>query len=169
MDYHFLKPKKQSNSSELRNIPTVATRFLPLFLLAAILPFLIGFVVSPPKLGFMTRADSEGELRVWLEPANLVMSAGSEAEFSVVAYYENGTRLIPEISLEVAVSGPVSVVDRAVARSVPFSGRTELGKVRVRATGPGKAIVNILQESVLVTAFDGGLDINTGVANVVVR
>lgn len=170
MDYHFLKPRSQArSSSEFGNVPSVVTKFVPLFLLAAILPFLIGFVVSPPKLGFMTKADSEGELRVWLEPANVVMSTGSEATLSVVAQYENDTKLIPEISMQVNSQGPVNVMGESLSYSIPFSGRAELGKIKITAIGPGKAVVSIPPESILLTAFDGEVDINTGVTNVVVR
>lgn len=171
MDTHFVRPKDEGvrRSSDFGNLSKILKSFLPIFVLSAMLPFLIGFVVSPPDIGFLTRADSSSELRVWLEPANVVMSRGSEASFTVVASFESDTMLIPEISLNIVGGPSLSVNNPNLSYSIPFSGKVELGKVTVAALESGQATLTIPEDSIIITAFDSPLEITTGAANIVVR
>lgn len=170
MDYHFLRPGKTAPSyGGSRNLLRFLSRFLPVFLLAAILPFLIGFVVAPPDISFFTRADEPSELRVWIEPANLVMSPNSTIEVSIMAQFESEGKLVPEVSLSVLATGSITVDSPNVTHSIPFSGRAELGKVLLRATSAGTGQVAIPEGSVKVTAFEWPLKIRTAGSNVIVR
>jgi hypothetical protein len=171
MDYHFLRPqgvapKTGFNSS---NVFKLFTRFLPLFLLAAILPFLVGMVASPPDIGFLTRADIEPTLRVWLEPANIVLAPGSTTELAVVAQFEGEGEFIPEITLNITSQGGVAVQGSQIAHRIPFSGKAELGRLVVRGVEPGSASVNIDRDSVSITAYNTPIEIKTAGANVTVR
>lgn len=144
-------------------------RFIPVFVLAAMLPFLIGFLVTPPDVGFFTRADTRDELRIWLEPANVTMTAGSEVTLTVVGSFESENTLIPEISLYVQGDNNLEVSNPLLVHSIPFNGKVELGKITVSALETGKATVTIPQDSIEITAFDREIEINTGSANIVVR
>jgi hypothetical protein len=169
MDYHFLKPKSSDELDSTPNFQKLFGRFLPVFLLAAFLPFLIGLVIVPPKIGFLTRADTDAELRVWFEPANIVMTNGSEAELAVVANFEADNKLIPEIGLSFRTLGGISLSSSNLTRSIPFSGKVTIGKVTVRATDKGRGVVSIPVETIKITAFEDPLKISTGDANIVVR
>lgn len=172
MDYHFLKPKfdrATQSSGDVKNISKIVKNFLPVFVLAAMLPFFIGFVVAPPDIDFFTRADSASSLRVWLEPSNIVMSSGSQTTLTVVASFESETKLIPEISFDVVGSESLAISNSKIVYSIPFSGRVELGEVTVSAAESGKAEVIIPEDSIVVNAFDGPLEITSGSTNIVVR
>lgn len=171
MDYHFLKPQglAPNRGYNSGNALKILGRFLPLFLLAAILPFLIGMVVAPPNIGFLTRADEPAILRVWLEPANMLLSPGSTGELTVISQFDGEGRLIPEISLTVAARGGVVISGEKITHSIPYEGRVELGKVYVRGVSSGEAVVSIPKEDIRITAFSGPLEINTGDAKVIVR
>ncbi|OGM31997.1 hypothetical protein A2803_02815 [Candidatus Woesebacteria bacterium RIFCSPHIGHO2_01_FULL_44_21] len=170
MDYHFLRPKRVReqpvNSSYIFKL---VGRFLPVFLLAAILPFLIGFVVAPPDISFLTRADATSELRVWVEPANVVMSPGGTTEFTVLAQFEGEEKLIPEITLTLTASSGLVLENKSVTYKVPFNGRVELGRVGVRAESAGEAMVDISRESIKITAFEWPLEVSTAPAKVIIR
>lgn len=169
MDYHFLRPRGLARPGTNRNITKLVTRFLPVFLLAAILPFLIGFVVAPPDISFLTRADATSELRVWIEPANVVMSPGTSTEVSVIAQFGGEGKLVPEVSLALVGTGSVEVTNQNITHSIPFSGRVELARVTVSARSPGTGQVTIPRDSVKVTAFEWPLEVNTAGSNVIVR
>jgi len=144
-------------------------RFFPLFVLAAVLPFLIGLVVAPPDISFFTRADTEPELRVWLEPANVLMASGATTELAIIAQFDGEEKLIPELSLELSARGGVVVENARFVHSVPFKGRVEIGKAHVRAVAPGNAVVEITTDSISVTAFEGPLKVTTAEAKVIVQ
>lgn len=171
MEYHFLKPKAKASEPRIntKNILKVLGRFLPVFVLAAALPFLIGFVAAPPDISFLTRADEAQELRVWLEPANVILRPGSSTELSVVAQFDGDGKLIPEISLSIVSEGGVTLENENITHSIPFSGRAEIGKVTVRAASVGQAVVSIPKENILITAFEGPLEVSVGKANIIVR
>lgn len=171
MDYHFLRPEGVAPQGGLSSRRTVKIllKFLPVFVLAAVLPFLIGLVVTPSNIGFFTRADTEPELRVWLEPANILMSSGSTAELTLVAQFDAESLLIPEIALELSSRGGVVMDNTKFVHSIPFRGRKEIGKVYIRGVSPGNAEVIIPQESVAITAFEGPLIVTTAKANVIVE
>jgi hypothetical protein len=172
MDFHFVKPEgvAPKGKSDLSKSFKIVSRFLPLFLLAAILPFMIALVAAPPDIDFLTRADSEQELRVWIEPANVVMSEGGSTTLTVMVQYDGETSLIPEISLDTASSEMVSISSESrLTYSTPFSGKVELGKIIITADGKGSGNVSVLKDSIVITAFDAPLEISTADANVVVR
>jgi len=168
MDYHFLKPRKLATNGGI-SLLKIFGRFLPLFLLVAVLPFLIGLVVSPPNIGFFTKADEPSSLRIWIEPANVIISPGKTVELLVVAEFEGDNKLIPEISLNLATRGGVMITGDTINYSIPFSGKTEIGRVFVKGVTSGEAIVSVLRDSIKVTAFDGELKIATADANVIVK
>ena len=170
MDYHFLRAEKHGSAHVQKGgAMRLLVRFLPLFFLAAFLPVLIGFVVSPPGLSFLTRADETGVLRVWVEPANMIMSQGATSEVSLVAQFDGEEKLIPEISVTLENTDNIFIENKVVAHRIPFSGRVELGRVQVRAERSGQAQIIIPKDGVAVTAFPWPLEINTGSANVMVR
>lgn len=165
-----MRPGKTASAySGSKNLLRFLSRFLPVFLLAAVLPFLIGFVVAPPDISFFTRADEPSELRVWIEPANLVISPDSATEVSIMAQFDGEGKLVPGVSLSILATGSVTVDSPNVTRRVPFSGRSELGKVLLRAKNAGTGQVAIPEGSVKVTAFEWPLKVRTAGSNVIVR
>lgn len=169
MDAHFVRPKDASKSKSNLNLLATFKRFLPVMALAVILPFLLGFIIAPPELGFRTSADSPAEVRVWAEPHNVIASKGNSIELTFWASMGDNTKLIPEIEIGLVSTSNLSVKDRIISRKVPFSGKTIIGKTTIDALSTGDGQVQIPPELVKITAFQGVLDIKTSPANIVVR
>ncbi|OGM28308.1 hypothetical protein A2801_02520 [Candidatus Woesebacteria bacterium RIFCSPHIGHO2_01_FULL_41_10] len=171
-DYHFVtvdpqKAKRQRNPPS--DIFKLMYRFAPVFLLAAALPFLMFFVVSPPELGLLTRADTDSQLRMWLEPATVVTEPGRTVDLRVMAAFDDDRKLIPQIKAQVTGDKGIEVLSSSVEYKTPFNGQVELGVVKVSAIGFEGGKVLIPQDLVEIRAFDEPLEIVTSPAEIVVR
>lgn len=167
MDYHFIRASNKKSQAQFAYFK-ILKRFAPVFLLALALPFLMTIVLTPSNLRFQTEATGESELRIWLEPANVIMSNGEDATLSVFAQYD-GDMLVPEINFEVHADGPVSIAESSYKYATPFSGRVELAKINISAFEEGRALVLIPADKVSLTAFTLPVKIITANSNVIVR
>lgn len=171
MDAHFVRPKisQKKGTSDVTRFFKIIRTFVPVFLLAAILPLMIGLVVAPPQISLFTNADVTPVLRVWVEPANVIIDSGGKATFNLLAEFDSDNKLIPEIKVPLIVSGGIKTSTNQITYSIPFKGKVTLGSFEVLGQSPGEASVNILKEGVKITAYDGPIDIKTAAANIVVR
>lgn len=171
MDTHFVKPRLSKNRppSDYKKLIRVLKSFLPVFVLAAMLPFLIGMVMAPQKISFFTRADSNADLRIWLDPPEIVMSKGSETTLTVYANFESDTKLIPEIALQVGSGRLISINNPKVKYATPFKGRQEIGKISVVALDSGIEVVGVQKDSITLTTLDTPVEITTGSAKITIR
>lgn len=170
MDYHFIAPsdKKHKKSLSLSDKTMgFLRRLLPVFLLAAILPAVLYFVSMPPDLRFSPRADSESELRIWLEPAQVISSPNRQVTLSVKALFESESLLIPSITV-VAESDGLEVGNK-LEYLRPFKGQVELGEMTITTSESGSFVVDIPTEKVEITAFTAPLTIITSPARIQVK
>lgn len=171
MDPHFVKPAipKKRIPPDYKKLIKILKSFLPVFVLAAMLPFLIGTVLVPQEINFFTKADSKDQLRIWLDPPEIVMSKGSETTLSVYANFESDNRLVPEIVLEADTGKLLSINNPKVKYPTPFKGRREIGKISVVALDSGVETVGILKDSIALTSLDTPVEIITGSAKITIR
>ncbi len=132
---------------------------LGVILLTAILPFLLLFFYSGQTFSFISQADEKSELRVWVTPAQVIASRGSEIELSVMAHYDHSNVLIPTISIGLDTSGISTVGASTVSRTTPFKGEVLIGKVIVKPTKSGVYTVSALKERIVIKPLIPDIDI----------
>lgn len=169
MDFHFTIPEdtSPSNSRSGPKFGMLFKRLTPLFVLSAVLPLFLFFVSSPADLKFLTRADRAAELRVWLEPANIVAHPNDTIELKVFANFESDTKLLPGITLTATSVGIPVVGEITYLR--PFNGKVELGTITATPSLIGMYEIIIPEESIQVTAFDDPLLIKTSTAKLFIQ
>ena len=171
MDTHYVRPRIEHKKSSLnkKKISKLLRIFLPVFVLAAMLPFFIAFVVSPPKVNFFTNADTPPELRVWLEPADIISSVGRETKLEVYAQFDSDSKLVPEISFDIRANGKVNISPLNMTYHTPFRGKVHIGTVSVTPKSVGESIISVPKDSISVVAYDGPLSVKTAVAKLTAR
>lgn len=171
MDFHFVHAGTIPNSrkSGRPSLLSVVKRFFPVFMLSAILPFFLMFVVNPPQLGFFTQADAAPVLRVWFEPSKVVSSAGHDVVLKVFASFDSDSLLIPESEFKISSSGQAVLLNDTLSYPKPFKGQVELGEVRVRTLSPGQAFVSISPEDIELKLVDEKVEILPSSATITVR
>ncbi|RJR30114.1 hypothetical protein C4564_00965 [Candidatus Microgenomates bacterium] len=171
MDFHFTYVKEEiaGGRKKHRKLTHIARLFLPVFLLSAILPFFLMFVLNPPKLGFFTQADTAPVLRIWFTPSKIVSSQGRDVELKVYASFESDGLLLPEVDFRLVSSGQVVLLSDSLKYPRPFRGEIEAGVIKVRTLAPGVAIVSIDPEDVKLGFLDTKVEIKTSPATITVR
>lgn len=170
-DYHFVTVdgKKGTGREKTQGIFKLLMRFTPVFILAATLPFMMFFVLSPPDIGIMTQANTDPELRIWIEPQTVVTEPGRIVELRVMAAFDDDRKLIPFITVTASSSGDLELVSETVEHETPFNGQVELGTIEVSAQGLDGGRVEIPEGEVTFRAFEDPVEIVTSSAEVVVR
>ena len=173
MDYHFVTPKtsekRSSGKGDLRKLLKIIRQFLPVFLLAAILPVMIAFVSAPPDVRFLTRADTDPLLRVWIEPAVNIMKVSGETDLTVFAQFESETKLVPELIVNLSASAPVSLSESVVAYRKPFRGKVEVSRITASSSDAGEFLIDIPVSGISITAYDGPIEIKTSPVRLIVK
>lgn len=168
MDYHFILPEDGSEVEGKHNTLFGSfKKLMPVFILAALLPGFIYFVSAPPDLRFSTRANTDGVLRVWLEPSQTVSSVDKSLSFQVVGKYE-GDGIIPSVVLETRSNG-LLLFTPTVTHKRPFAGEVVLGTIEAQTEKSGVYEITIPEELVEVVAYDEPLSVITTGATVHVR
>ena len=108
---------------------SITKKLFPVLIIAALLPLFIFFVFDPPGFSFSPRADEETELRLWIEPANIFSSPGREVNVKVMALYENDSKVIPGVEIEVSSEPFLSNKGLNLEYGLPFSGKVVVGEV----------------------------------------
>ena len=169
MDYHFILPNdKGDETSNKGSFFSSLKRLLPVFILAALLPGFIYFVSTPPDVRFSTRANTDGVLRIWLEPSQSVASVDKSLSFEVVGRFEGGDGIIPSLSVEARSDG-LLLFTPTVSHKRPFAGEVVLGTIEAQTEKSGVYQVTLPEELVEVVAYDKPLSIVTTGATVHVR
>jgi hypothetical protein len=164
MDAHVFSAK--SRQIQKRGISPL---LLGVILLTAILPFLLLIFYSGQTFNFISQADEKSELRVWVTPAQVIASKGSEIELSVMAHYDHSTVLIPSITVGLDTSGIPAVGSATVSRLTPFKGEVLIGKVIVKPTKSGVYSVGALKERITITPQIPDIDIIVTPAKITVK
>lgn len=164
MDYHFVNSSRTTSKPRKYGI----LPFIPLFVLAAALPFLLVFAMSPSTLRFTTQADEQAELRVWLEPSRVISSSNKDVELVVKASFDSSSALIPTLSFNLDAGGLVADT-QILTYPKPFRGEVTVGKVVVKAPRPGTYTVSIPNTSVVIAPAVLDINILTGSSEILVK
>lgn len=141
-------------------------KFVPVFLLFMILPFLVAFVLKPPEVKFFTGARGEkNNLRVWIEPSSVVVGAGEGVDLVVMANFESDDKLVAGLKVAVVAPGGVSLSKMNVEADKPFKGQMMIGTVRATVLKSGSYEIKIPEELVETQEASGPLKIVTGSAS----
>ena len=147
----------------------VMFRFLPVLVLALFLPFFLMFTLTPTELNFLTKADTEPELRLWLEPAKIVVTSGSEANFDIVAEFNSGGDLLPGVNFDIDSVGNMSLSNRRFVYDRPFRGRVVVGKLTVTPNQAGQMHIQIPMGLVTAGNYEKSVQTITSQATLIVK
>lgn len=143
------------------NWPLFLRRFLPLFVIAAIMP-----VVLQTAFTFSS-AERANELRIWLEPETVITQPNKPVQFKIMAQFEDEARLLSTINFSFATS-PLLITPTSVNYTLPFRGTTAIGEVTTSAPGAGSYELAIPVENV-VLSNSTGVTIITTPAKIIVK
>lgn len=132
---------------------------MPVFALAAFLPFLLFFVVNSPNLRFTSQADAQKELMLWFEPATIAARPGEKAQVTVMAEVPDTRVSIFNVSATLISRDALSFSPTTISYPQPFVGRVALGKVEVSANKSGNYELTIPPE--LVTTSEQLVNVKT--------
>ncbi|MEK9200842.1 MAG: hypothetical protein AAB909_02595 [Patescibacteria group bacterium] len=122
-------------------------------LVAALLPVILFGAVMREKLSFSASADANPVLRIWFEPAALILSPGQSISVKMMMESDAEQRLVGSVHVPLIVSGDVQIDPSKIEFQKPFLGRTEVGNVRVTSLG-GSGEVRVDKENVQVLPPD---------------
>ncbi len=166
MDFHFYQ-SPQNTSDKVRFLK-VSLSFLPLFIVAALLPVFLGLVKNPVTTRSSANAD-QSEFTVWIEPANVVVNHGSPVTLSVKALYEGGGKLVTGVVVPVRVDGLASIQGASVEYKKPFSGQVTLGSVVVTPQKAGVYKIYITPDQLTFQNLDNKPTVTVSEAILTVR
>jgi hypothetical protein len=123
---------------------------LSMVLMAAFLPVLLWMVIGRDKFTMLTQAEGSKVIRIWMEPAEVVLTTGKTYEFRIMAESENPDTLVPKIDLKLIASEGLILGSDKVSYHFPFAGKKEIGKVVINAADTaGRYVINIDAPSVV--------------------
>lgn len=117
---------------------------------AAMLPVVLMGVLNPEGLSFMTKAEDTNEIRVWLEPAEVVTKPGAHFTLVIMADFESGTMIAPKVEATFRHDAAVKVSQEKISYKEPFRGQTKLGTVEVEVNKEGQYEIELDSGSVSV-------------------
>ncbi len=146
MDFHFYSSPEPTRQK--LHFMKIFVTFLPLFVVAALLPVLLGLVRNPVTTRSSAQAE-QNDLTVWIEPANVVVTHGTPVTLTVKAMYDGGGKLLPGVIVPVHVDGLVAIQGSSVEYKIPFTGQLTLGTVIVTPEKAGTYSVYITPEEIV--------------------
>lgn len=140
MDFHFYSAPV--NQEKPVRVTRVILTFLPLFLIAGLLPVFLGLVKNPVTTRSSAQAE-QNDLTLWIEPANVVATHGTPVTFTVKGIFDGGGKLLPGVIVPVKVDGLASIQGASVEYKAPFTGQLTLGTVVVTPQKAGTYTISI--------------------------
>jgi hypothetical protein len=131
--------------------PRFGSMFLSLVVAAALLPVALMGVLNPEGLRFVTRADQPNEMRVWIEPAEVITKPGIKVKLTVMGNFESETSLVPEFKGTVKSDTGIEITPTEISYKEPFRGAVALGTFYAVAKQDGQFEVKIDEDSVFLS------------------
>lgn len=122
--------------------------FFSMAFLAGFLPVMIWLVVSKGQFNLVSKADENRQIRLWVEPPEIVMSAGQTYTFNLFAQANQDNLLIPSINLNTFTQEGLTIINPQHSYTSAFGGKTVVGTVEVIAEIPGTYSIYIDEPSV---------------------
>lgn len=131
--------------------PRFGSMFFSLIIAAALLPVALMGVLNPDGLRLVTKADQPNEMRVWIEPAEVITKPGMVVKLKVMGNFESETSLVPEFKGALTADTGVSLNSTEVVYKEPFRGVVTLGTVTAIAKTDGQFEVKVDGDSVFLS------------------
>ena len=143
-------------------------KFLPIFGLALVLPFMLTLISKPDTLTFLTRAENELKLNVWLTPSRIIASTTQPVEVDLMASFESEVTPLNYLKVDLPVVGGVIFRPDFFCYEKPFRGTVKIGTLNLSPLAAGNYEITIPVENVVLTV-GGKVDVKTGSLNLVVK
>ena len=143
-------------------------KFLPIFGLALVLPFMLTLISKPDTLTFLTRAENELKLNVWLTPSRIIASTTQAVEGDLMASFESEVTPLNYLKVDLPVVGGVIFRPDFFVYEKPFRGTVKIGTLNLSPLAAGNYEITIPVENVVLTV-GGKVDVKTGSLNLVVK
>lgn len=147
---------------------TIGRQFLPVFLIAAVLPIMLFVALSPESITFSSKAAKATEIRVWFEPSSIIANPNQQIELSVMAAFDAESGLLPSLKTQLTSDPGLVLSSSEIVSNRPFKGRTVLEKITVSAKKMGTYTIEIPKESVT-TSLSGQVLVETSGATITIR
>ena len=143
-------------------------KFLPIFGLALVLPFMLTLISKPDTLTFLTRAENELKLNVWLTPSRIIASTTQPVEVDLMASFESEVTPLNYLKVDLPVVWGVIFRPDFFVYEKPFRGTVKIGTLNLSPLAAGNYEITIPVENVVLTV-GGKVDVKTGSLNLVVK
>lgn len=137
--------------------------YLPLFVIALFLPFLLFFTMNSRSFNISSRADSSHDIRVWLDPTSYEMRAGESYKLTIMASTQNND-LVHGIKIIIPKVEGLAITPTEITYPAAFSGRTKLGEVTITAIRNGNYSISLPPQAI--TTGVENANVTTSPANV---
>ena len=166
MDFHFYQSSKKGTGKTL-NVSKTFLTFLPLFVLAALLPISVALVKTPVTDKFQSQA-ALNDLTVWFTPSSVTGAVGKAINLTVYAHFESN-HLLPGITFPISVDGPASVENAQINSITPFNGQVNLGVVKIIPFRKGTVIVKVDPKFIKSPTYTGVFNASVSSTTIIVE
>lgn len=140
--------------------------YLSIMAVTVFFPILLISVVSDQQVRLFSLASEPTPLRIWIEPASIIASKNQSFSVSIVGEYEGKGMIIPQVKATLVGSG-LTINPGEVEYKQAFTGRVNLGTVKVRAGQAGNYKIGVAENSVFTSLPD--LQVVTGSSQVIIK
>lgn len=139
-------------------------RYSAFFVLSAILPVGLFLVLSSQNYSLFTKAARNLELRLWLEPRNVIIKPQQNIKLKLIGEFIDETAIIGGVTVKFQ-SDTFRIDPQEISYTKPFRGRLELGEITLTADQAGDFSLVISKENVSISSKDP-VNLVTGIASV---
>lgn len=141
MDFHLVTAQTPTRSSNYSF--RFLKKFLPLFIIALFLPFLLFFTVNSRSFNLSSKADSSNDLRIWIDPSSYQMTTGETASLRLMATTTNENDLMHGIKIIIPKVEGLIIQPLTIDYPQAFSGKIILGEITVTPLQAGNYTIEI--------------------------
>lgn len=165
MDFHFYKG--EDSTQKKSNLKKTLLAFLPLFILAGILPITLNLVRNPVTERFNSEA-AANDLTIWFTPNRVITSPNKSVKLTVHAHFES-QNLFPGITFPVEVTGSASIINPQINFIKPFNGEVVLGEITIQPIKQGELVISVDPSTVKSETFNETFQVITSSAKITVQ
>lgn len=134
-----------------KRIFKIATTVTSVFFLLSAMVVSFSFFANPGRVKLSSSADNNRQVRVWIEPNNIITGVGKNTELTVMAEYDAEADSITQLQVGFNSEASLNMDKNYLLYKSPFDGKVAIGKIVVTPNVYGNYKINIPQESVVVT------------------
>lgn len=124
--------------------------------ISLIMPLTVNLTSSSQKFSLFSRAEKYPELRIWLEPATVIVKPNETILFKLYADFDAENLILPGFTTKIQPETGLKASPEELFYLKPFRGQIEAGTFEVKPTVTGQYNLNL---SVVSTGLNKQLDI----------